>query len=135
MSDFARGEEIKRLRKTKGLSRENLAGELGVTTKSVYAWERHNGGIQGRNAAKLATFFDVDVESLVVREETIQRLIANGVTDPDQIDRMEIKLDWIIARLTGGDEGLPIPGPAKLPPEQTPPPADASEEPPQSDVG
>ena len=81
MSDFARGGRIRELRAAANLTRENLAHELGTTTKSVYSWE-NNGGIRKTSAETLAGFFGVPVDEVRVREEEVRDAISRGPVTP-----------------------------------------------------
>jgi transcriptional regulator with XRE-family HTH domain len=99
MADYAKGQLLRELRKGTRLSREKVAAEIGVTTKTLYAWE-NDGGIKIDNARKLAGFYGVDdVESLFTR----------STDGGDQLDRIEQKLDQLIVAITslakGGEAG------------------------------
>lgn len=99
MADYAKGQVLRELRKQTGMSREKVAAEVGVTTKTLYSWE-NDGGIMRENAEKLAAFYKVDsADSLITRE-------AEG---GDQLDRIEAKLDTIIRHL-GIEEDDPMSG-------------------------
>jgi transcriptional regulator with XRE-family HTH domain len=104
MADFARAERLRELRKDTHLSREKVAGEIGVTTKTLYSWE-NGGSIRWHNAQKLAAFYGVDPESLVSREFSE----AVGVSE-SQLDRIEAKLDRLVSLLEP-PEVEPLPGP------------------------
>lgn len=67
MADYARAERLRELREARHLSREKVAAEVGVSTKTLYSWE-NGGGIRWENAKELAAFYDVDPESLVSRD-------------------------------------------------------------------
>lgn len=89
MADYAKGQVLRELRKQTGMSREKVAAEIGVTTKTLYSWE-NDGGIMRENAEKLAAFYKVSSpDSLITRES------EGG----DQLDRIEAKLDMIAAHL------------------------------------
>jgi transcriptional regulator with XRE-family HTH domain len=69
MNDFARGDILLDLRAGKRMSRENVAHAIGVSTKSVYTWEKKSGAIKAEHAKKLAKFYGVkDWEELVTRD-------------------------------------------------------------------
>lgn len=69
MTDFARGDRLLELRAKKRMSREDVAHAIGVTTKSLYTWEKKNSGIKSDNAKQLAKFYDVpNWEDLVTRD-------------------------------------------------------------------
>lgn len=90
MADYAKGEVLRELRKKTGLSREKVAAEVGVTTKTLYSWEMLDGGIKVENARRLADFYGV------VDAGT---LIASSEEGGDQLDRIEQKLDAILQHL------------------------------------
>ncbi len=80
MADFARAERLKELREQRHLSQEEAAHEIGVSVKSLRAWEK-GGGIRWLNAKSVAEFYGVDPESLVTREqgaEPVAPAFANG---------------------------------------------------------
>jgi transcriptional regulator with XRE-family HTH domain len=101
MSDFARAERLVELRTARHISREKLASEIDVSTKSVYSWE-NGGGIRWHNAQRLAAFYGVDPETLVRREvAALGETNQNGATAPGngqqtQLDRVESKLDRLL---------------------------------------
>lgn len=109
MADFARAELLRDLRHAAHLSRESLAHEVGVSTKTIYSWE-NGGGIQWHNALKIAAFFHVDPESLVARDPP--PAAATPTAGETQLDRIEGKLDQALAAL----ERLDPPGNDKSPP-------------------
>jgi transcriptional regulator with XRE-family HTH domain len=91
MADYARGDRLLELRAERRISRERLAGELGVTTKSVYAWEKRNGAIKWENALKVADFYGVDPGEVATREpEDLTPAYAN-------LRRLEAKVDLLLA--------------------------------------
>lgn len=86
MADYAKGQVLRELRAQSRLSREKVAAEIGVTTKTLYSWE-NDGGIKIDNATRLAAFYGVeDPASLVTR----------STDGGDQLDRIERKLDMLI---------------------------------------
>lgn len=94
MADFARAELLRDLRHAAHLSRESLAHEVGVSTKTIYSWE-NGGGIQWHNALKIAAFFHVDPESLVARDPP--PAAATPTAGETQLDRIEGKLDQALS--------------------------------------
>lgn len=89
MAEYAKGAVLRELRAKTGLSRERVAAEIDVTTKSLYSWE-NDGGIKRAHADRLAKFYGVEDPGTLVR-----RTEEAG----DQLDRLEAKLDAIIAHL------------------------------------
>lgn len=93
MADYARAEHLRELRAATHLSREKVAAEIGVTTKTLFSWE--NGGkIRWPNAKKLGAFYGVDPESLVSREIPAAAGSVNG-GQPSNAD-IDRKLDLLI---------------------------------------
>lgn len=90
MADYAIGERFRELREQHPdrPSRERVAAEIGVSTKTLYAWE-HDSGIHWENAKAAAAFYGVRPESLVSREE-----VRPGDYEP--VDPYAEKLDKII---------------------------------------
>jgi transcriptional regulator with XRE-family HTH domain len=99
MADYARAERLRELRAATHMSRENVANEIGVTTKTLYEWE--NGGkIRWENAQKLAAFYTDKLSVTVTAEELVSRELIEPTTPVggvSQLDRIEAKLDAIIA--------------------------------------
>ena len=103
MADYARAELLRDLRAQTHRSREYVAAEVGVTTKTLYEWE--NGGkIKWENAKKLAAFYGVDPEVLVARDIP-ERAASDAPTT--QLDRIEAKLDALLAMATGNEIAEP----------------------------
>jgi transcriptional regulator with XRE-family HTH domain len=84
MADYAKGDVLIELRKKAGLTRERAAADMGVTTKTLFTWEKENGGIRADNARKLADFYGVEDPST---------LIMSTEDGGDQLDRIEQKVD------------------------------------------
>lgn len=61
--DTERGLRLQAFRERAGLSQEAVARELGVSTKTIWNWERGS-GIHGDNLRALAEFYDRSVEEL-----------------------------------------------------------------------
>ena len=59
------GEQIKKLRKQKGLSQEQLAEQLIVSRAAVAKWESNNGVPDIENLKKLSEVFGVTIDELV----------------------------------------------------------------------
>lgn len=68
MADFARGQLLVELRDARHLNQEDAAHEIGVSTKSLRAWE-HGGKIRWPNAERVGAFYGIDPERLVSRTE------------------------------------------------------------------
>lgn len=89
MSDYTRGERLRQLREGRHESQESIAAELGVSTKTLRAWE-HGGKIRWINAKKLAEFYGVSADELVSREAP--DVFGEHEPAPTQLDRIEAKL-------------------------------------------
>lgn len=97
MADYARGERLRELRAAKHASQEAVAFALGVSTKTVRAWE-HGGGIHWDNAKKLAAFYGADPETLVSREVP-EGESTDAVPTLPQLDRIEANTEQILRLL------------------------------------
>jgi transcriptional regulator with XRE-family HTH domain len=103
MADYARAERLRELRAATHLSREKVAAEIGVTTKTLYEWE-NGGSIRWDNAKKLGAFYKVDPEGLVSREPgaAASSSTVNGDVPDDlrqQVQDLHAKVDRIIDAL------------------------------------
>ena len=72
------GKQIAQLRRGKGVTQEELANHVGVSTQAVSKWE--NGVIypSAENMRKLAELMKVDVNSLLSEEETKMIVLDNN---------------------------------------------------------
>ena len=61
------GERLKKLRMERGLTQEQLAGQLHVTRQAVAKWESDNGTPDVDNLVRLADAFGVTLDTLVGR--------------------------------------------------------------------
>lgn len=57
---------LQELRKAKGLSSKELARQIGVATSAIWAYENGSKQIPEDHAERLAAFFDVPKETLLV---------------------------------------------------------------------
>ena len=74
------GEWIQRLRKQKGVTQQELANALGVTTQAVSKWE--NGGTpDAQLLPTIADFFGVPIDALFGRETKRGDSLAQGIID------------------------------------------------------
>lgn len=106
MADFARGQLLIQLRERRHLSQEDAAHEIGVTAKSLRAWE-HGGAIRWDNAKKVAGYYEIEAERLVTRE----LIEDNGrPAPPDEV--MLGKLDEILSRFDALEAELALLVPA-----------------------
>jgi transcriptional regulator with XRE-family HTH domain len=103
MADYARAERLRELRSATHLSREKVAGEIGVTTKTLYEWE--NGGkIRWPNAKKLAAFYGVEPEGLVSRDIPPPEAAATVNGDVSDLVILQRKVDRLLAFFGLDDE-------------------------------
>jgi transcriptional regulator with XRE-family HTH domain len=99
MADYARGERLRELRERTHESQETVAAEIGVSTKTLRAWE-HGGKIRWENAKRLGRFYDADPGTLVSRE--LPELVADdGV--PFQLDELARQVSEIHDALLGNE--------------------------------
>ena len=131
MADHARGETLRQLRSQRGLSQEDVAGALGVTSKTYGDWER-GGGIHPANVKKVARYFKVKPGTLINPTIPPEATTTNGSLPhqmQDQLDRIEKTVEEILKRLSEPDEGeggAPIPKtPPPLPKAPPTPPGEA----------
>lgn len=59
------GEKLKRLRKSRGLSQEQLAAELNVSRQSISKWELGESKPEIENLIALSEFFNVSIDELL----------------------------------------------------------------------
>lgn len=113
MADFARGERLVQLREAKHLTQDEAAHQIGVSEKSLRAWEK-GGKIRAENVRRVGAFYEVDPNELVDRES----LDDDGNGGFTQLDRIEAKLDRLLAAFEDELGGLadelrqdgPLPG-------------------------
>jgi transcriptional regulator with XRE-family HTH domain len=112
MADYARGDEFRRLREAKHLSQMQAGFEIGVTDKTIRAWEKGS-GIEWEHAVAAARVYGVDPESLVRREgqegeeapDLMHTLNGDG---PDRLARIEAAVEETrkLARRLAAAQGL-----------------------------
>lgn len=87
MADAARGERLRKLRRSQHLSQETAAARIGVSTKSLRSWEQ-GGGITWRNAKRAAEVYEVDPETLIEREGISESDGQQEVDDDRKLDAL-----------------------------------------------
>lgn len=127
MAMVARGERLEQLRLARGISQEDLphvlkefnGGEKVMSRRAWQLWVAGN-GIKKKNAEVVARFFEVPVDEVADPDIPEGMVLA----DPDQLDRIEEKMDEILERLKrdGGESEGPPPkaSPPKLEPVPSP---------------
>lgn len=58
--------KIKELRLESGLTKVQLAKELGVNKRTILRWENDMMSMSLKNAVKIAEFFDISLDELVL---------------------------------------------------------------------
>lgn len=82
----ARGEKLKRMRKERGLTIDQVASAIGVTKGFMSLLEKNKSGIRTSRAVELAKFFGVDVAEILNEDS-----VASGVPEPRWIDYLKNK--------------------------------------------
>lgn len=59
------GQQLRLWRETRGLSRVYIANAMGVTVRTVAAWERMQSGIPSTQLARLAPILEIPLSRLV----------------------------------------------------------------------
>lgn len=95
MADVARGERLRYLRDGLHLSQETAAHRIGVSVKTLRAWEK-GGRIKWRNAKRVGQLYDVDPESLVSRDGEAGEPPA---TDAEILGRLEAGQARLLAEI------------------------------------
>jgi len=88
------------LRERQGLSQEDAARKVGITTRQWQRWETGESMPYPRNLDLVASRFGISVSEFFDED-------APTIPKPDQLDRIEAKLDKIIEHLGIGEETVP----------------------------
>lgn len=90
---------LKKLRKSKGMTRVELAELMGVTKLTILNWEHGTHEIKGSNAKKLADHFNVSIPYLLGydTDNTFSELITkiNHWADERNIKQADPKIQWM----------------------------------------
>ena len=82
MNDYQFGNYIYSLRKKQKISQQDLADILGVTNKAVSKWENGKAKPTTNVLRKMASYFQIPVEELLIRKEekdmTITKIVITG---------------------------------------------------------
>ena len=79
------GERLKKLRMERGLTQEQLAGQLHVTRQAVAKWESDNGTPDVDNLVRLADAFGVTLDTLVGRAAAKEPSAPQGAIPAERI--------------------------------------------------
>ena len=104
MADYARSEELRRLREKRHWSQETAAHEIGVTTRTLREWEK-GGAIKWVNAKRAGRTYGVDPERLVSREQVNDPDEAEAPATDDERDLL-LAMQTQIRELIGGQAAL-----------------------------
>lgn len=66
--------KIKELRLERGLTKVQLAKELGVNKRTILRWEQDMMCMSLKHALKLADFFEVSIDDLITKEKRGTRI-------------------------------------------------------------
>lgn len=90
---------LKKLRKSKGMTRVELAELMGVTKLTILNWEHGTHEIKGSNAKKLADHFNVSIPYLLGYDtnNTFSELITkvNQWADERSLKQADPKIQWM----------------------------------------
>ena len=81
-------EKILKLRKTHGLSQDELAEQLNVTRQSISKWESDQAALALEKIVSLAEVFDVDTDYLLRPSDTDELIIKTSILEKQQQDIM-----------------------------------------------
>ncbi len=86
---------LKKLRKSKGLTQSELAQFIGITQNSYSYWENDKVKIDNASILKLADFFGVSVDYLLGREDFTPAERAAGLSETRKMNVTPIEEDCI----------------------------------------
>lgn len=90
---------LKKLRKSKGMTRVELAELMGVTKLTILNWEHGTHEIKGSNSKKLADHFNVSIPYLLGYDtnNTFSELITkvNKWADERNLKQADSKIQWM----------------------------------------
>ena len=61
--------KIKELRLERGLTKVQLAKELGVNKRTILRWEQDMMSMSLKNAIEVASFFEISIDELITKEK------------------------------------------------------------------
>lgn len=86
---------LKKLRKSKGLTQTEIAKFIGITQNSYSYWENDKVKIDNASILKLADFFDVSVDYLLGRNELTPAERAAGLSETRKMNVTPIEDDLL----------------------------------------
>lgn len=98
---------LRKLRKSKGLTQTEIAQFIGITQNSYSYWENDKVKIDNASIVKLADFFGVSVDYLLGRESIItDDDRAKGWVDSDMVKVIPIEVEMLeVFREVGAKRG------------------------------
>ena len=81
MNNFEIGQRIQKIRKERGLTRENLAEKAEISTKFLYEVERGKKGISAESILKISVALSVSSDYLLLGEEKSRRSKLNNLSE------------------------------------------------------
>ena len=82
------GENIKRMRRERNLTQEEMSAHLGISFQSISKWERGEGYPDITMLPSLANYFEISIDELLGMSET--------ENDPTYLTRAEKILDILL---------------------------------------
>ena len=99
IENVQRGERLRQLREARGLTIEDAAHEIGVSTKTLWNWETGH-GIKRPNLKRVAGFYKVEIQWLEHGETPDLMESLDGQPDVQvQLNRMEARQKRVEAAL------------------------------------
>ncbi|PEQ88753.1 helix-turn-helix domain-containing protein [Bacillus cereus] len=77
------GEQLKKLRESKGFSQEDVAKKIGVTRQAVYKWENDKSYPDIDNLILLSEMYNVTLDELIKGKQNIKEKIHIDEKDED----------------------------------------------------
>ena len=90
------GENIKKLRKEKELTQENLADCLGVTFQAISKWERGEGYPDITTLPDIASFFDITIDELLgINRAKIEEELSALIEEYDNLSGTQARKEML----------------------------------------
>lgn len=100
-------DHIKRLRKQRGITQEDLAGFLGVSFQAVSKWERGDGYPDITLLPSIANFFGVTLDELVGMDELRNEAKREEIINKARLFTSEGRIDETLSTLREGLKSFP----------------------------